>query len=299
LAIPDGVILNGASRLKNVKIETSQIEAVSAVVYRAGVLLLRGQAKVSWMLKKDGTFVTALDLRTQKLIEAKMRRIFPEYAFIGEEDPRSWARAFKPQCRIIVDPVDGTGPFARGLNYFGISLAVIDESHLPLLAIMHLPGLAKWCVASFEDQVAIRHRITRRGNSVRISKHEMSPPMRMDWRIEDSFTYLGSDAHQQLDLSAYPGKIRALGSTVAHLVLLADRTLDPAAVILTRYRIWDVAAGLALALANGLEVRNLTAGTDMQLGEIFAGVTQVPPALMVGHPKVLRALARYVRVHGG
>ncbi len=93
------------------KIETSQIEAVSAVVYRAGVLLLRGQAKVSWMLKKDGTFVTALDLRTQKLIEAKMRRIFPEYAFIGEEDPRSWARAFKPQCRIIVDPIDRHGTF--------------------------------------------------------------------------------------------------------------------------------------------------------------------------------------------
>jgi myo-inositol-1(or 4)-monophosphatase len=285
--------------LKKVKIETSQVEAACDVVHRAGVLLLKGQAKVSWELKKDGTFVTALDLRTQKFIKAKLRRIFPGFGFVGEEDPQSWPIAFKPERRIIVDPIDGTGAFARGLNYFGISLAVVDESHLPLLAIMHLPGLAKWCVASFEDQVAIRHRITRRGNSVRVSKLATAPPMRMDWRIEDSYTYVASDAHKQLDLCAYPGKIRDLGSTVAHLVLLADRTLDPAAVILTRYKVWDVAAGLALACAEGLEVRNLTAGTDMQLGEIFAGVTQTQPALMVGHPKVLRALAHHVRVRGG
>jgi len=285
--------------LKKVKIETSQVEAACDVVHRAGVLLLKGQAKVSWELKKDGTFVTALDLRTQEFIKAKLRRIFPGYGFVGEEDPRSWPRAFKPERRIIVDPIDGTGPFARGLNYFGISLAVIDESHQPLLAIMHLPGLAKWCIASFEDQVAIRHQIARRGNSVRVSKLATAPPMRMDWRIEDSYTYVASDAHKQLDLCAYPGKIRDLGSTVAHLVLLADRTLDPAAVILTRYRIWDVAAGLAVACAEGLEIRNLTAGTGIQLREIFARVTQFPPALMVGHPKVLRALARYVRVRGG
>jgi myo-inositol-1(or 4)-monophosphatase len=285
--------------VKKVKIETFQIEAAIGVVNRAGVLLLKGQAHVPWKLKEDGTFVTALDLETQKSIEAQLRRIFPGYGFIGEEDPRSWPTAFLPQCRIIVDPIDGTGPFARGLNYFGISLAVIDERHRPLLAITHLPGLRKWCVASFVDRTPTRYQVACRRNSARISKLARAPSMRMDWRIEDSYTYVPSDAHQQLDLSAYPGKIRALGSTVAHLVLLADRTLDPAAVILTRYKVWDAAAGLALAHANGLEIRDLATGTAYRPEEMFADVEGIPPALLVGHPKVLRALAHCVRVRGG
>jgi myo-inositol-1(or 4)-monophosphatase len=285
--------------VKKARIETFQIEAAIAAVYDAGILLLKGQAQVSWKLKKDGTFVTPLDFETQESIETQLRRIFPGYGFIGEEDPRSWPTAFLPQCRIIVDPIDGTGPFARGLNYFGISLAVIDERHQPRLAMMHLPGLGKWCVASFEDQVPIRYQVACHRNSARISKLERAPSMRMDWRIEDSYTYVASDAHQQLDLSAYPGKIRALGSTVAHLVLLADRTLDPAAVILTRYKVWDAAAGLALAHANGLEIRDLATGAAYRPEEMFADVEGIPPALLVGHPKVLRALTHCVRVRGG
>jgi fructose-1,6-bisphosphatase/inositol monophosphatase family enzyme len=178
-------------------------------------------------------------------------------------------------------------------------MAVIDEGHQPLLAIMHLPGLRKWSIASFEDQGLVRYQVACDGNSVRVSKLETVPTMRMDWRIEDSYTYVGSDAHQQLDLSAYPGKIRALGSTVAHLVLLADRTLDPAAVILTRYKVWDAAAGLALASANGLEIRNLATGAAYRPEEMFANATDVPPVLMVGDPKVLPALAHCVRVCGG
>jgi fructose-1,6-bisphosphatase/inositol monophosphatase family enzyme len=268
-------------------------------VHRAGTLLREGQAEVSWRLKEDGTFVTALDLETQESIKTQLRGIFPGYGFIGEEDPQTWPIAFLPQRRIILDPIDGTGAFARGLNYFGISLAVIDEQHQPLLAIMHLPGLRKWCVASFEDQAPTRYQVACDGNSVRLSKLETVPSMPTDWRVEDSYTYVGSDAHQQLDLRAYPGKIRALGATVAHLVLLADRTLDPAAVILTRYKPWDAAAGLALAYADGLEIRNLVTGATYRPEETFVGVKGAPPALLVGHPKVLRALAHCVRVRGG
>ena len=278
------------------RVETSQIEAAIEGVYGAGMLLLQGQAEVSWNLKEDGTFVTALDLQTQKSLEAHLGRIFPGYSFIGEEDPRSWPLACAPQCRIIVDPIDGTGPFARGMNYFGISLAVIDERHQPILAIIYLPGLKKWYVASIEDQGPVRYQVACDRGSVRVSKLRTAPPMHVDWRVEDSYTYIGSNAHQQLDLSAYPGKIRALGATVAHLVLVTDRTLDPAAVILTRYRVWDAVAGLAVAHADGLEIRNLTTGAAYTPAEIFTEAAGFSPVLMVGHPQALHALAGYVRV---
>jgi fructose-1,6-bisphosphatase/inositol monophosphatase family enzyme len=71
--------------------------------------------------------------------------------------------------------------------------------------------------------------------------------------------------------------------------------MDPAAVILTRYKVWDAAAGLALANAAGLEIRNLTTGTAYRPEEMFA---EVPPVLMVGRPEILRVLADRVRVRG-
>jgi fructose-1,6-bisphosphatase/inositol monophosphatase family enzyme len=281
------------------KIETRQIRAAVDAVYGAGTLLLRGQTEVSWKLKEDGTFVTELDLQTQQSLQAHLAHIFPEYVFIGEEDRQTWSLAALPQCRIILDPIDGTGPFARGLNYFAISLAVIDELHQPLLALVHLPGLGKWGVASFEDQVPTRYQVACSGSCLRVSESKPIPSIRMGWRVEDSYTYVGSNAHQQLDLSSYPGKIRALGATAAHLLLLLDLTLDPAAVILTRYRMWDAAAGAALAYANGLEIRNIATGTTCQPGEMFTEGTDIAPVLMVGHPKVLGDLAGFVRLRGG
>jgi fructose-1,6-bisphosphatase/inositol monophosphatase family enzyme len=295
------------------KIETFQIENAICEVYCAGLRLLDGQPEVTRELKEDATVVTALDLEIQKYIETQLGPIFPGYVFIGEEERETEKEKEKkkekeesrPKGWVIVDPIDGTAPFASGLNYFGISLAVFDEGRQPLLAIMHLPGLRKWYVASFEDQPPVRYQVACSG-LVRVSKLEAIPPREMHWRMEDSYIYVGSDAHRRLDLAAYPVKIRALGATVAHLLLLTDSTLDPrlgpvldpGAVILTRYKLWDVAAGLALAYANGLEIRNLVTGAAYQLKEMFAQPTKTPPALIVGHPEVLRDLDDCVRVRG-
>jgi fructose-1,6-bisphosphatase/inositol monophosphatase family enzyme len=288
--------LSDTSAVNRMKITNRQIEGAIAAMCHAGRILLEGQPHVPWKLKQDGTFVTGLDLQIEKLLESELRRIFPGCEFVGEENAQSWPRAFIPQSRIVLDPIDGTGPFARGLNYFGISLAVVDEQHQPRLAIIHLPGLRRWEVASFEGRQPARYQVAAEGDSPRVSKVETAPSVRVDWRLEDSYTYIGSDAHQRLDMTAFAGKTRALGASAAHLVLLTDGTLDPAAVILTRYKVWDVAAGLALANAAGLEIRNLANGATISPEEMFA---EAPPVLMVGHQEVLRVLANRVRVRGG
>jgi len=280
-----------------VKVSIQQIEDAAAAMHLAGRALLEEQPHVSWKLKEDGTFVTGLDLRTQEFLEVRLRQIFPASGFVGEETPRTWPELSDPVTRIILDPIDGTAPFARGLNCFGISLAVIDEQHYPLLAIVHLPGLGKCYAASFEGRKPTQYQVTSDGDSVRVVGSEQ-PQIRVDWRIEDSYIYLGSDAHRRLDLSRCKAKIRALGSTAAHLALLTEGTLDPAAVILTRYRVWDVAAGLALASSAGLEIRNLTAGTPYKPEAIFVAAGDVPPVLLAGHPDVLRSLGDQISLRG-
>ena len=277
------------------KITNRQIEDAIAAMSQAGRLLLERQAHVPWGLKEDGSFVTDLDLQSENFLEDRLQTVFPDCQFVGEEAPQSWSMAFSPQSRIVLDPIDGTGAFVRGLNYFAISLAVIDERHHPVLAVIYLPGLRRWCAASFEGRRPTRYQIEGECDSLRVSEIEVAPAMRANWRLEDSYTYVGSDAHQRLDMSTYAGKTRALGASAAHLVLLTDGTMDPAAVILTRYKVWDVAAGLALADAAGLEIRNLTTGTAYRPDEMF---TKVPPVLIVGHPEVLHVLADRVHVRG-
>ena len=92
--------------------------------------------------------------------------------------------------------------------------------------------------------------------------------------------------------------MRALGATAAHLALLMDNTTDPAAVVLSRYKIWDIAAGLALARAAGLDIRNLTSGATFHFEELF-GESTLWPVLLVGPSEVLNALADSVRVREG
>lgn len=280
------------------KVTPRQVEQTVAAIHRAGCLLLESQPQILWNLKEDGTFVTSLDLRVEDLIGASLGSIFPDCRFIGEEHPESWSRRAESHARVILDPIDGTAPFARGLNYFGISLAVLDDLSRPLLAIIHMPGLKKWYVASFEDQVPTRYRVTFQGDDPEISVVESTISIASDWNLEHAYVYVSSDFHRQLDMSGYPGKIRALGATAAHLALLTDHTIDPAAVILTRYKVWDIAAGLALATAAHLEIRNLTSGAVFRFEELFE-LTEMRSALLVGRPDVLNAVAPGLKILGG
>lgn len=275
-----------------------QIEDAVVAMHRAGCLLLEGQDQVPWKLKDDGTFVTDLDLQVEDTLGSVLRIIFAGCRFIGEEDPSSWSLTSDSRPKIVLDPIDGTAPFVRGLNYFAISLAVVEGSGQPLLAIIYLPGLRKWCVASFEDLKPTMYEVTFQGDAPLMSVIEGGHPGPKDWSVEHCYIYVGSDAHRQLDLSAYQGKVRALGATAAHLALLTDNTTDPVAVVLSRYKIWDIVAGLALASAAGLDIRNLTSGAAFHFEELF-GHSKVWPVLLVGPSEVLNALADSVRVREG
>src|SRR5689334_13782692 len=90
----------------------------------AGRSLLRNLATPSALPithKGRGDFVSAADLAAEKLIAAVLRRAFPAYGFLmeesGLEEGRDTAR------RWVVDPLDGTTNFLRGVPYFAISIA--------------------------------------------------------------------------------------------------------------------------------------------------------------------------------
>ena len=89
--------------------------------------------------KHDGSPVTAADLAVETLVRDRLRAVYPNDSVLGEEHPDSSgvsARAW------VVDPIDGTKAFARGVPLFANLLALVDE-HGPAVGVIHLPALSE------------------------------------------------------------------------------------------------------------------------------------------------------------
>ena len=90
-----------------------EIEVCREVARRAGELALRHAAKgVEREDKSDDSPVTVADRECERLIVSELRAAFPEDGFLGEEGASDAGRSGR---RWIVDPIDGTRDFLRGL----------------------------------------------------------------------------------------------------------------------------------------------------------------------------------------
>jgi histidinol phosphatase-like enzyme (inositol monophosphatase family) len=97
---------------------------------------------VEW--KADGTPVTAADREAEAEIRRVIGRAFPDHAILGEEDGET---AGTGPCRWIVDPLDGTRTFVRGVPLYG-TLVAVELHDEPVVGVIHLPALGETVAAA-------------------------------------------------------------------------------------------------------------------------------------------------------
>jgi len=68
-------------------------------------------------------FLTETDAEVEALIRRRLHELFPDDAFFGEEGGGSFERDVW-----VVDPIDGTANFARGIPHFAISIAFVRDN---------------------------------------------------------------------------------------------------------------------------------------------------------------------------
>jgi histidinol-phosphatase len=91
-----------------------EIEVCRQVARRAGELALQHAARgVEREDKYDDSPVTIADRECERLIVSELRAAFPDDGFLGEEGASESGRSGR---RWIVDPIDGTRDFLRGLG---------------------------------------------------------------------------------------------------------------------------------------------------------------------------------------
>jgi histidinol-phosphatase len=138
---------------------SSQMHFAISISRSAGELAMEHLRKgVAATDKADGTPVTQADKDCERLIREKIAEQFPDDGILGEEE--SEKAGSQNGRRWIIDPIDGTSNYARGIPNFSTLLALECDGKI-VLGVVHAPAMAEtyWAEAglgAFKNGVKIK-----------------------------------------------------------------------------------------------------------------------------------------------
>lgn len=217
-----------------------ELRTAAAAARAAGELLLDYRCRGTEAREKaDRSLVTDADLASEVLLLDALRAEFPGDAILSEEAGASGAGA----RRWIVDPLDGTTNFSRGLPFFAVSLALWEDG-APAVGAVYLPVLDELFLAARDAPATLN------GAPIRVSAVGAVPEAMVN-------VYFDRRERLEAGLEIYArvaraceGRVKTLGSTASLLCYVACGRLD--ALIKNGTKLPDYAAGmLVLERAGG------------------------------------------------
>ncbi|MGC3974008.1 MAG: 3'(2'),5'-bisphosphate nucleotidase CysQ [Nitrospira sp.] len=214
-----------------------ELTILSQAMSDAGREALRlASAGLETFTKADHSPVTSADLAVNDILQGRLLTAFPEDGWLSEETADNETRLSRKRVW-IVDPIDGTRSFVRGLPEFCLSVALV-ENGVPTVAAIFNP-------ATGEFFSAIRGRglrVERLSDSdqPRFTAIERPVALVNPWELRVG-RLDGLQAHLHC---------RPIGSIAYALALVAAGQAD-AVVTLTGGNEWDVAAGVLLVEESG------------------------------------------------
>lgn len=216
----------------------------------AGRILLRywrerGSLTVS--TKRAGDFVSEADLASENHLKAALLGARPTDGWLGEESVETvTVDAEPPGRRWIVDPLDGTTNFLRGIPHWAVSVALEIDGELRL-GVVHDPVNDDTFVA------AVGHGATLNGVAI---KHSNTP--QLDQALWGTGIPFGQMAHiddHAADISRllpHCAGVRRMGAAALDLAYVASGRLDGFWERILQP--WDIAAGLVIMREAGVQV---------------------------------------------
>lgn len=195
--------------------------------------------------KPDLTPVTEADQAVEKLIRAMLSEARPDDVIVGEEFGGD--AALTPVRRWIVDPIDGTKNYVRGVPVWATLIALADEQGIAL-GMVSAPALGRRWWATRGGQAVTRDvdgstRTIQVSAVSQISDASFSFSDGVGWEIHGE---AGPAGLQTLVSSAW--RTRGYGDFLSHM-LVAEGAVDIAAE--PQLAPWDVAALVPIVEAAG------------------------------------------------
>lgn len=258
--------------------ETSdlRLSVACAVAREAGALARRrfngrpGTAGIN--LKGHQDYLSAVDAEVEGLVRRRLLESFPEDSFFGEEGGGSFDNNVW-----VVDPIDGTANFVRGISQFCISIAYVRDGRTQI-GIIYDPMLDELFAAE-------RGRgATLNGEAIRVSglSDMQSATIEAGWS-----TRLPLSRYVELvdRILADGAGVRRGGSGALALAYVAAGRID--AYCELHMNSWDALAGLLLIEEAGGWVNDFLAGKGLSEGNVVLGCTSGLKDSLVGPMGIL------------
>lgn len=124
------------------------LDFATELAFDAGRLTLgyfgRSPEGLGLTYKDDASPVTLADREAETLIRRRLGARYPDHAIIGEEFGEDTKDATH---RWLVDPIDGTKAFVRGVPLYGVLLGLEIEGKLEV-GVAYFPALDELCAAA-------------------------------------------------------------------------------------------------------------------------------------------------------
>jgi histidinol-phosphatase len=201
--------------------------AIDAAWQAGRQTLAHYQTGVTVERKLDRSVVTIADREAEQLLRRLISARYPEHAVIGEEfgdDARASSHGW------IIDPIDGTNSFVRGVPFYGVLVALQIENE-PVVGVAYFPAI--------DEMVAAARGLGCRWNGRRVQVSAVTELAEACLAYTD-----GRTLKQRLDgewdrLLADTALQRGWGDCYGHCLVAtgrADAMLDP------KMNPWDCAA---------------------------------------------------------
>ncbi|MEQ9216066.1 MAG: inositol monophosphatase family protein [Marinovum algicola] len=186
-------------------------------------------------------FVTAADLAVESLIRTRLAEHFPQDAIIGEEGGR---RGDTSSGEVwIIDPIDGTTNFLRGMPDWAVSIACASASEI-VLGVIFAPDLDLLCEGLLSGAPVAR----KNGVPLQVDAGCAAAKalIAVGWSPRTPFADHAAFLER---IVAQGGEFRRSGAATIGLIGVASGWVDAYAE--RELNLWDAAAGIAIIKAAG------------------------------------------------
>ncbi len=241
-------------------------DILSELLVEAGHIALERQGRLRIETKADESRVTDADRAVEARIRAGLEASFPGEAIIGEEGTRLTGEG----ATWYIDPIDGTNAYIEGLAYWSNTVARVRAGRVELGATW-FPRLSELWFASPEGAWVQGRALT---------------PLRSAGLERRDVVYVPSRFHRWFALD-HGCRVRSLGSTSAHLALVAGGSAR-ACFVPAGWSAWDAYAGFALlSKVDGVLL-------DLE-GKVLDPLSGVGTPFVAGAPGAAEDLVRRIR----
>ncbi|GAJ06789.1 unnamed protein product, partial [marine sediment metagenome] len=113
--------------------------ALQAAKKAEAILLKYQRGKLEAKRKQDQTPVTIADTEAEKAIKATIQKSFPSHDILGEE---FGGKMTPSKYHWVIDPIDGTKNYLRGLPMFATQIALVKNGKI-ILGVSNAPALGE------------------------------------------------------------------------------------------------------------------------------------------------------------